>query len=146
MDYWDTSALFKLYAQETDSEWFSDYAKGSGSGIYSSDITAVEIVSALYRQFRAKNLNPAVASKIAAKLRSDRDAGFVVFVECSGPVVDEAQRVIERAAYDANPVMIRGMDAIHVASALVHGAGTIVATDDRVRTVAARNGLKLIPG
>lgn len=145
MDYWDTSALFKLYAQEADSEWFSDYLSRSDSIVHSSAITAVEIVSASYRQLRAKNLNPSVSSKIAEKLKKDRDARLLIQIPCSDDVVSQAQQVIERAAHHHPPIMIRSMDAIHVASALISGAKTMVATDDRLRVVAALNGLRLIP-
>jgi predicted nucleic acid-binding protein len=143
--YWDTSALFKVYAEEADSAWFLDFLDRSHTPVRSSSISAVEIVSAAYRQLRAKNLKPFGISEIAKRLRIHRETGRLIHVPCSDEVVTQAQQIIERAAHQSHPIMIRGMDAIHVASALVIGAKTVVATDVRVRSVASFNGLKLIP-
>ncbi|MEO5926667.1 MAG: type II toxin-antitoxin system VapC family toxin [Bryobacteraceae bacterium] len=145
MDYWDTSALFKLYAEEPDSEWFSDYLERHPAPIYSSAICAIEIPSAAYRQLRAKNLNVLAISEITKRLQIHRDAGRLVHIPCSADVVSQAQRVVILAAGQSHPLMIRSLDAIHVASALAIRAKTMIATDIRVRAVARLSGLKLIP-
>jgi predicted nucleic acid-binding protein len=42
-------------------------------------------------------------------------------------------------------LMVRSLDAIHVASAVAAGAKTMVATDGRLRKVSRRIGLQLLP-
>ncbi len=145
MNYWDTSSLFKLYAEEPDSAWFLDFVGHSGEPTYSSSISVIEVVSAAYRQSRAKNLKSFGASEIAKKLQQDRDAGRLIHIACSAEIVSQAQEVVARAAGARQPMMIRSLDAIHIASALAMGAKTMIATDFRVRAVAHLSGLKLIP-
>jgi predicted nucleic acid-binding protein len=76
---------------------------------------------------------------------SDCDAARVLLLPCAGPVFGEAQKVVEAAYGRSRPVMLRSLDAIHLASAITIGATTVVATDSRLRDSAKLLGLRVIP-
>jgi uncharacterized protein with PIN domain len=50
VNYWDTSALFKIYVPEDDSGYFVDLVVSSDQPIVSSAIAAAEMLCALYRK------------------------------------------------------------------------------------------------
>jgi len=56
VNYWDTSALLKLYVPEHDSGYFLDLVVSSGRPIVSSAIAAAEILCTLYRKECAGDL------------------------------------------------------------------------------------------
>ena len=59
MMYWDTSALLKLYVAEDDSGYFIGLIAKIDQAIVCSAISAIEILSALYRKGRNRELSRA---------------------------------------------------------------------------------------
>jgi len=144
LNYWDTSALLKLYVAEADSAYFLGLVAGV-AGLLTSDLARVELYSALARKESAGELAAQQADQLFARFRSDAARGRISTIPAGSDVMDEAGEVI-RGAYAASPpVLIRSIDAIHVASALILGVRTMVATDTRLRAVARQNGLSLLP-
>jgi hypothetical protein len=60
-------------------------------------------------------------------------------------VSEEAGRIVRRLHRKSKPVLLRGLDVIHLASAVVVGADTVVAADQRLRVAAKAVGLKAKP-
>ena len=59
-------------------------------------------------------------------------------------VTAEAENLVKLYS-QPQPLFIRSLDAIHIASALVSQASTLVATDKRLRDVAVLMGLTVLP-
>ena len=139
MVYWDTSALLKLYVLETDSAYFVGLIKASSTPLLTSEIARVEIFSALARKENAGEFSKGMAEQLYARFLSAASRGSIVTVPLAADVVREAVS-LTRNCYSQS-VPIRSLDAIHVASAVASGAQIMVATDVRLREVAALAGL-----
>ncbi len=145
MTYWDTSALIKLYAPEPDSPYFLTLLAQAQHPPFSSDIVRAEVLCTLYRKEHAGDLKRGAAATLFARFASDTAAGRLVLIPNSADVTAEAERLVKRAYSQAQPLLIRSLDAIHVASALAARSTTLVATDARLRNVAVLMGLKVLP-
>ena len=145
MNYWDTSALFKVYAPEGDSDYFWDLVVSSDQPIVSSAIATAEMLCALYRKECAGDLKSGGALATYQKFLGDCRAGRIVLIPCGEQVFTAAEEIVRLAFRGTRPVMVRSLDAIHVASAATARARFLVATDARLRQVAAMAMLKLLP-
>ena len=145
MNYWDTSALLKLYLPEDDSGYFLDSVVTSDQPLVSSAIAAVEMLCAVYRKESVGDLKRGGALATYQKFVGDCRAGRIVLVPCGEQVFTAAEEIVRLAFRRARPVMVRSLDAIHVASAVTARARVMVATDTRLRQVAAMAKLKLMP-
>lgn len=99
----------------------------------------------LYRKEHAGDLVLGAAATLFARFLEDAAAGRVVLVPNGLDVTTQAQALVERAYRRPQPVLIRSLDALHVASALAARATTLVATDGRLREVAGLMGLEVLP-
>lgn len=145
MNYWDTSSLIKLYISESDSSYFLNLAKNSQSPLMSSDVSRQEILCTLYRKEQTKELKANAAQKLFAKFLADESKGRILIIPNGRDVVAESEHVVRQAYQNTSPIMLRNLDAIHVASALVAKATTVVATDKHLRDVAQLMGLDVLP-
>ena len=145
MNYWDTSALLKLYLPEDDSGYFLDSVVTSDQPLVSSAIAAVEMLCALYRKESVGELKRGGALAAHQRFLGDSREGRIVLVPYGEQVFTAAEEIVRLAFRRARPVMVRSLDAIHVASALTARARVMVATDTRLRQVAAMAKLKLAP-
>ena len=145
MIYWDTSALVKLYTWESDSETFVELLANSSDPVCSSIVTYVEVLCAAYRKEQAGDLHRGCAAAVAARFAADSKRGSILAVPCGEDVIQRARRIVHTSSRRTRPVMIRSLDAVHVASAWVMGAESIVSTDARLRQVAAWTGLRPWP-
>lgn len=145
MMYWDTSALLKLYVVEDDSGYFIGLIAKIDQAIVCSAISAVEILCALYRKERNRELKPGSAKAALQKFQADSMAGRLVIVPYGEDVIAAAAKIVEQAYLSAQPVMLRSLDAIHVASAMIVGSKTMVVTDARLRDVAAMARMRVLP-
>lgn len=145
MAYWDAAPVLKLYTLEQDSQYFINLAATATEPIVSSAISEVEMLSVLYRKEHAGDLRAGGARALFHEFRADCKAGRIVLIPYSADVVNEAARLIALAYGRPRPVMIRAIDLVHAASAVIARAKTLVTTDARLREVARLAGLKLIP-
>ncbi|MGA2769584.1 MAG: type II toxin-antitoxin system VapC family toxin [Bryobacteraceae bacterium] len=145
MDYWDTSALFKLYIPEDDSGYFLDFVVSSDQPIMCSTIGVAEMLCALCRRESAGDLKTGGALATYRRFLGDCRDGRIVRVPCGEQVITAAEEIIGLAFRRPRPVMLRSLDAIHVASAVTARARVMVSTDTRLREVAAMAKLKLAP-
>lgn len=145
MSYWDTSALIKLYVPEPDTPYFLELLAGSPGPPLTADIARAEVLCTLYRKEHAGDLGAGAAATLFARFLEDAAAGRVVLVPNGLDVTTQAQALVERAYRRRQPILIRSLDALHVASALAARATTLVATDGRLRDVAVMMGLEVLP-
>ena len=140
----DTSALVKLYADETG---YTDVRKLDEPFVV-SQLTRVELPSALWRKQRTGELTPEDASLLTEAFEADwfgtqdEESRFLV-IRPTTSILDNAARLV--AAHG-----LRAYDGIQLASALAAGEAdfacrTFAAFDDGLRTAAAAEGLTLAP-
>jgi predicted nucleic acid-binding protein len=143
--YWDTSALLKLYVPEPDSAYFLNLIAKSNEPVATSAIAGAEVMCAVYRKEGAGDLKAGGARTSFRRFLADCKAGRIVQVPYGDDVTAAAESIIHRALLRPRPILIRALDAIHVASAMVIRASVVVTTDTRVREVAILAKLHVQP-
>jgi len=143
--YWDTSALLKLYVAERDSPYFVRLLATTGERIFTSAISATEMLCALYRKEQEGDLHARGAQALFREFSADVNSGKIVPIPYGVDVVEETEKLVRLVFGQHPPVMLRSLDAVHVASALAGKAKVVVSTDARLRQVAALAKLKVLP-
>jgi predicted nucleic acid-binding protein len=135
--YLDSSALVKLFIDEPG----SDIARGvweSGALLATNRIAHAELACALGTAVRADRYEPRAV-----------DPGVIdgTFLSERADLIEADAVVVDLAAVVGVRHGIRGMDAIHVASAmqLVEFGSTLVSWDERQRAAALAEGLPVYP-
>jgi predicted nucleic acid-binding protein len=130
--YLDSSAFAKRFIEESGSARV-DSICSHASELGLSVLCVPEIISALNRRLRERNLTPTQYNVAKRRLLDDvRDADII---SLTPSVIGSAIMVIE-----ASPV--RAMDALHVACALEWGAELFASADKQQLTAAKHAGLK----
>jgi predicted nucleic acid-binding protein len=121
--YIDTSALVKLLVPERESRALQQWLVADGSSLVSSALTRVELMRAVRRSGRSS------PEQVSALLRT------VSLLGLSDLVLDRAGRL--------DPVELRSLDAIHVATALDLGSeiDTLLTYDARLISFCSGFGL-----
>jgi predicted nucleic acid-binding protein len=145
MNYWDTSAIIKLYVPEPDSGAFLDLLTAAHEPIATSIVANVEMLCALHRKERGADLRSGGAARLYRKFLDDCEEGRIIQVPFGADVVRHTEEIVRIAHQSSNSIMIRSLDAVHIASAVVIKATTLVATDTRLRAVAALISLTVVP-
>ncbi len=145
MNYWDTSALLKLYVAERDSPYFVRLLATTGERVFTSVIGATEMLCALHQREQRGDLYPGGAQELFREFSADVNSGKIVTIPYAEDIVAEAEKLVQLVFGYHPPVMLRALDAIHVASALAGKAKVVVSTDARLRQVAALAKLKVLP-
>lgn len=141
--YLDTSALVKRYARECGSSWLDTLVDPAQKhDLYTTRITAVEMVAALFRKARTGGITAADAVHGAQTFRLDWTQDYLI-LEVTPIVTERAMDLVQ--AYG-----LRGYDAVHLGVALdiqntrqVTGLPTLafVSADNNQRQAAAAEGL-----
>lgn len=145
MSYWDTSAIVKLFAKESDSSDFEAQAARELGRMVTSWVTRLELWSTL----RRKESESGLLAGEAGTLLLDFDFGIArgewTLVPTSAEVRAEFERVVEICCSRRPRIVIRTLDALHIASALAVSETEIVTADKRQREAAALLGFQLFP-
>ena len=135
--YWDTSALLKIYAAETDS---SDYLKlliSQPGDIAVSYLHRVELYYALcskeargeIQTGSAKTLFTSFESHIADQRYWEIPWGLDVF--------EEAQSALDVSLSSSPPIGLRTLDGLHLGAMLAGKVTALVTADNRMRDAAS---------
>jgi uncharacterized protein len=139
----DTSALVKLYADEADHE----IVRSSTEQFVVSELSRVEVPSALWRKSRMAELSSDDAALLAAEFEydwyGDVEAPPRFSVIAAGPVLNDAARLVARHG-------LRAYDAIQLATAnacrtVLPECNTFAAFDTSLRHAATIEGWALMP-
>jgi len=136
--YLDTSALVKLYVEETGAAAVAE-AVANAASVATSRVTYAEARATFARLERERRLSRAERRTSVAAL--DEDWHGVTVVEVS-------EVVVRRAATLAEGHALRGYDAVQLSSALELRLGggrvTFASFDDRLARAARRSRLRLL--
>lgn len=124
--YIDTSALAKLVVAETESELLRDWVTREQRDLTACDLVRTELQRAVRR----------VAPERAARARAVLDS--ITLTAVTTAIFEEAGRL--------DPIVLRSLDAIHLASALDLGDDLegLITYDDRLATAAQANGVAVV--
>ncbi len=145
MSYWDTSALAKLYVWEPDSLRFRQHVAQVGVPPVTAEVTPLEMRRVAFRKEVAGGLLPGTAESTVAQVNTDVAAGSLKIVEQTPTVLQEFDQLMAACYRRQPPLLLRTLDALHLASARVAGESEIVATDGRLREAALFLGFSLFP-
>ncbi len=145
MSYWDTSALVKLYAPESDSALFENHLRSPTHTVVSGRVTLWEAWATFNRKEAEGGLSPGGAQVRQSELLADLGAGEWRLIEAGDRVEAEFNQIVAVCHRRTPPLFIRTFDALHLASARVSGETEIVATDKRLREAAVYLGFSLFP-
>lgn len=109
--YFDTSALIKRYVVEQGTTWVTSITdSATGRDIFMVRVTGPEIIAALFRKVRTRELSRAKAVRAANLFKNDWQVQYQI-VEIDANLANEAMKLAEKHG-------LRGYDAIHLAAAL----------------------------
>jgi len=109
--YLDTSALVKRYAQEAGTAWVINLTDPSaGHDIYIVRIAGPELIAALFRKVRTREISQEEAVRAAANFRTDFRAQYQI-TEVTTSLANRAMELAEKHG-------LRGYDAVHLAAAV----------------------------
>jgi predicted nucleic acid-binding protein len=144
MQFWDTSALVKLYISEPDSAIFISHTT-SGGPLICAELTRWEFYRVLVRKEAEGVITNGAAQIVFAKFLRDVNDGKVRLTPMDQILESAFRKLVTRLYLARPPLVLRTLDGIHIANAELHGAAEFVATDVSMRKCAAAIGLKLFP-
>jgi uncharacterized protein len=139
----DSSAIAKRYISETGTSWIISLMRSTAKNeLAVAQITGVEVVSAIVRRHRGNFLTTAQADKAIQRFLRDFNNNFGVIR------IDDA--IIRNAIYLAQTHVLRGYDAVQLASALSLNDSlsklglplfTFISADNNLNSAATAEGL-----
>lgn len=137
--YLDTSVVVSLYAREADSEKCEAIAADS-DGFFSSELLRGEMTGALLAKEKNKIISRDLREAILTKFDAHVADGTVRLIPLNGLVVREAVKVMRQVHPE---VLLRILDAIHLATYLSVDAGPLFTRDRRMQEAARKLGIPL---
>ena len=145
MAYWDTSALVKLYVDESDSLRYRQILSESNEDVHTSILTLAELYKTFWEKSVDRVLSAAGPDALMQRISEEAEMGRIQFVACDRQLLVHFHKVIGNCYSRPEPVRIRSADGIHLASARSISAGEIVCADKRMRAAAGLLGFGLLP-
>ena len=109
--FFDSSALVKLYVNETGTAWVKSLADPVvGNRLYITRIAGVEVISAIIRRRSTEAINVNDAATAIADFRRDL-VDLYIIIEVDASLITHAMLLVEAHA-------LRGYDAVQLAAAL----------------------------
>ena len=132
--FFDSSAFVKRYVNESGTEAVLSWCdKASEIGL--SGIALPEIISAFCQLQRESRITAVQYQALKSLLLADIEDAAIC--DLTPPVLAHAISSLEKS-------VLRGMDAIHIASAVALKADVFVSSDERQTEAATRAGLKVV--
>lgn len=133
--FFDSSAFAKRYVREEGSELVLSWCD-QATELCLSGIALPEIISAFCRLQREKQITPLQYRHLKGMLMAD-----VV----DAAICDLTPEVMRHSIITLENNTLRGMDAIHIGSALALNADVFISSDARQCISAERAGLRIVP-
>lgn len=132
--FFDSSAFAKRYVREEGSDLVLSWCE-QASELCLSGIAVPEIISAFCRLQRDKHLSPLQYRHLKTMLMADI---------ADVAIGDLAPETIRQAILALEKSVLRGMDAIHIGSALSLKADVFISADSRQCAAAEQLGLRVV--
>ena len=145
MDFWDTSALIKLYTEEPDSAEFESYLADSSETPVISRLALYEFRRTISRKEFESLIRRGSAETIYDTLVNDIEEGKIEVIQFSEAFEENYALILKACFRGKDPVVIRTLDAIHLTAATSANADTLVCTDRIMRRAALKLNLSLYP-
>ncbi len=109
--YCDSSAITKIYLEEAGSSFMREIRRNMpNDDIFVNDIAGPEVLSAMYRRFRAGDLTSELIAEACKDFKRDYQ-GYFHRISLLDLIIDLAMQLIEK-----HP--LRGYDSVQLATAL----------------------------
>lgn len=131
--FFDTSAFVKRYVSEAGTDTVLEWCDRA-SEIGLSGIALPEIISAFCRLHRENRITDTQYRQLKSLLLADIE---------DAAICDLAPAVLKQAVSSLEASVLRGMDAIHIGSAVVLQANIFISADKRQCEAAALAGLQV---
>lgn len=138
MLYLDTSALLPYYRHEARSHEVQELLLTRSAPVLVSDLTRLEVASAVARWVRMGEIEEADAERIGRAFDDDVDAGRYELKRNTRAHVELARRWLL-----ARMTPVRTLDALHLACAATEDA-SLVTFDETLRDAAVRLGVRVL--
>ena len=139
----DTGFIVKLYLKEANSPQAFALLASLPPPILVTAWHVLEVSNAIQRAVFVGGITPAQAAQLLANFDSDLRAGVFKLILVDHEAVLESSR---RLSLKYTPTVgTRSLDLIHVASALELGASDFVSFDQRQRSAAIAEGIRVFP-
>lgn len=137
--YLDTSVAVAIYTHEANSEALEAVLMG-GDGYFSSELLRAEMMRALLVKEKSKVISPSLRAEILTKFGDHVADGMVQLIPLNDQLVNEAVELMTQVYPD---VLLRTLDAIHLATYLSVDAGPLFTRDKRMLEAARKLGIAL---
>ncbi|HAB19554.1 MAG TPA: type II toxin-antitoxin system VapC family toxin [Verrucomicrobiota bacterium] len=138
--YCDSAIFVKLVTVEADSAFFESELRGHP--LHSSELARAEVFAALASKERAGQLQPADRQRAWDRFQSWLEDGAIILESLDSRVLDRTTHTIARC----HPrILLRTLDAIHVATCDLAHEFPLAATDRRLRAGAHDLSIPLFP-
>lgn len=138
--YLDSCILVKLVSPEPDSEAYHNLVVGQP--VVTSELAVAEVRSALLAKERAGRISARDRARGWRLFQTKVHEQEFLLLPLNRPVIERAATVIEQC----HPhVPLRTLDALHLATAELHGAEPMCSSDQRVCDASERIGLMWVP-
>jgi predicted nucleic acid-binding protein len=141
--YWDTSAAVKLYVDEPGSSFWREYSATSSAQMCCSALTEAEIGVTLLRKEVQGDIGWDSSAVLLKNLRDDIHHERVRMFPVGTDVLQKVFSVADECRRARPPLLLRTLDALHLATALLHGCELIATADERMKKAAKLLGLPL---
>jgi len=138
--YLDSAIIVKLLVREEDSAWFNRSI--AGQELWTSELALAEVCSAILIKERTGQVTVKERKLAFVRFDSMREDERLHLHPLNSGVVERAAGLLTACHPD---VALRSLDAIHLASALIHSRGPLCTTDGKLRAAARRIGIPCFP-
>lgn len=138
--YLDSAIIVKLLVREEDSPWFNRNLRGHE--LWSSELALAEVRSAILIKERTGRISVAHRKSAIVRLESMHKEEAIRLHPLSSAVVRHAAGLLTSCHPE---VALRSLDAIHLATAMMHPRGAFCATDEKLRAAAKRMSVSCFP-
>lgn len=145
MRYWDTSVLLKLFVEERDSAFYTALIEEAGAIIHTSELSRPELLRALWGKRLEGAIRRGAEERLMHRFESEVEKRRIILVSI-GPEVQRQFEVVLKVCYtQRRPILVRTLDALHLASALASKTTQIVCSDMRMREAAGALQMDVYP-
>lgn len=138
--YLDSAIVVKLLVREDDSAWFNTQIVGHE--LWTSELALAEVCSAILIKERTGQVSGNERKRALVRFEEMHEEKLLHLHPLNSVVVERAAGLLKSCHPE---VALRSLDALHLATALIHARGPLCATDAKLRAAAGRIGLRCFP-